>query len=255
MHQRPEALEVRRGDMKSQKYYPQPNRKTLKKSKIYRDSVDTKNNTFKFGNLISGYSFENSFEHKEFSISSPLKGLNFNTVQGFNSNLEIEYTKRYDAFKKYLKLQSQINYSFDTQKVRGTLGFRYKFNNINDLNVGFSAGIKVKQYNNQDPISNLINSLSSLLFEDNYIKLFENRFIETRYGQELFNGFRIGTSISFENRRALFNSTDYATLNQDDKSYTTNNPKDALNFVSAPFENHNLLKFKFDGAIDLDKNT
>ena len=26
---------------------------TLKKSKIYRDSVDTKNNTFKFGNLIS----------------------------------------------------------------------------------------------------------------------------------------------------------------------------------------------------------
>ena len=114
---------------------------TLKKSKIYRDSVDTKNNTFKFGNLISGYSFENSFEHKEFSISSPLKGLNFNTVQGFNSNLEIDYTKRYDKFKKYLRLKSQINYSFDTQKVRGTLGFRYKFNNINDLNVAFSAAL------------------------------------------------------------------------------------------------------------------
>ena len=222
---------------------------TLKKSKIYRDSVDTKNNTFKFGNLISGYSFENSFEHKEFSISSPLKGLNFNTVQGFNSNLEIDYTKRYDKFKKYLRLKSQINYSFDTQKVRGTLGFRYKFNNINDLNVAFSAGIKVKQFNDQEPISNLINSLSSLLFEDNYMKLFENRFIEARYGQELFNGFRVGTSISFENRRALFNSSDYTTLNQDDKSYTSNNPKDALNFVSAPFENHNLLKFKFDGAI------
>ena len=222
---------------------------TLKKSKIYRDSLDTKNNTFKFGNLISGYSFENSFEHKEFSISSPLKGLNFNTVQGFNSNLEIDYTKRYDKFKKYLRLKSQINYSFDTQKVRGTLGFRYKFNNINDLNVAFSAGIKVKQFNDQEPISNLINSLSSLLFEDNYMKLFENRFIEARYGQELFNGFRVGTSISFENRRALFNSSDYTTLNQDDKSYTSNNPKDALNFVSAPFENHNLLKFKFDGAI------
>ena len=73
---------------------------TLKKSKIYLDSVDTKNNTFKFGNLISGYTYENSFEHNEFSISSPLKGFNFNTVQGFNSNLEIDYTKRYDEFKK-----------------------------------------------------------------------------------------------------------------------------------------------------------
>ena len=46
------------------------------------------------------------------------------------------------------------------------------------------------------------------------MKLFEKRFVEARYGQELFNGFRIGTSVSFENRRALFNSSDYTTLNQ-----------------------------------------
>ncbi len=222
---------------------------TLKASKTYRDSVDLKNNKFKLGNLLFGYNYKNSFEHKKFDISSPLAGVNFNTVQGFNTMVDINYTKRYDEFKNYLAIENQVNYSFDTQILRGTVGFRYKFNNINNLNIGFSAGLKVQQFNDQDPISRPINFLSSLLFEENYMKLFENRFVKINYGQELFNGFRFGTSLSYENRRGLFNSTDYTTLNQDDKSYTSNNPLDPLNFDSAPFENHNILKFKFNGAI------
>ena len=220
----------------------------LYKSKTYLDSLDASQNKFKLGNLISGYSYENSFENKVFSISSPLSGLNFNTVQGYNSNLDINYTKRYDEYKKYLSLENQLNYSFETQKLRGTVGFKYKFNNINDLNVGFSAGIKVQQFNDQEPISRLMNDLSSLLFEENYMKLFENRFIKLNYGQELFNGFRFGTALSFENRRGLFNNTDDTFINSDDKSYTSNNPLEPLNFESAPFENHNILKFKFKGA-------
>lgn len=220
----------------------------LYKSKTYLDSLDASQNKFKLGNLISGYSYENSFENKVFSISSPLSGLNFNTVQGYNANLDINYTKRYDEYKKYLSLENQLNYSFETQKLRGTVGFKYKFNNINDLNVGFSAGIKVQQFNDQEPISRLMNDLSSLLFEENYMKLFENRFIKLNYGQELFNGFRFGTALSFENRRGLFNNTDDTFINSDDKSYTSNNPLEPLNFESAPFENHNILKFKFKGA-------
>ena len=230
-------------------YIKKDSLQTLYNSKTYLDSIDAGSNKFKLGNLISGYTYQNSFEDKEFSISSPLNGLNFNTVQGYNSNLEINYTKRYDEYKKYVSLNSQLNYSVETQTLRGTVGFRYKFNNINDLNVGFSAGTKVQQYNNQEPISNLINELSTLLFEENYMKLFENRFVKINYGQELFNGFRFGTALSFENRRGLFNSTDYTFISHDDKSYTSNNPLDPLNFDSAPFENHNIAKFKFNGAI------
>ena len=229
-------------------YIKKDSLQTLYNSKTYLDSIDAGNNKFKFGNLISGYTYENSFEDKEFSISSPLAGLNFNTVQGFNANVDVNYTKRYDEFKNFLAIENQVNYSFDTETLRGTLGFRYKFNNINDLNIGFSTGIKVQQFNAQEPISNLINEASSLFFEDNYMKLFENRFVKINYGQELFNGFRFGTALSFENRRGLLNSTDYITINHDDKSYTSNNPLDPLNFDSAPFENHNILKFKFNGA-------
>ena len=230
-------------------YIKKDSLQTLYNSKTYLDSIDTKNNKFKFGNLISGYSYKNSFEDKELSISSPLASVNFNTVQGFNANVDINYTKRYDEFKNYLVIDNQVNYSFETQTLRGSVGFKYKFNNINDLNIGLSSGIKVQQFNEQDPISSLINEASSLFFEDNYMKLFENRFVKINYGQELFNGFRVGTTFSYENRRALFNRSDYTFINYDDKSYTSNNPLDPLNFDSAPFENHNILKFKFRGAI------
>ena len=221
----------------------------LYKSKTYLDSLDASKNKFKLGNLISGYSYKNSFENRVLSISSPLSGLNFNTVQGYHTNLDINYTKRYDEYKKYLSLENRLNYSFETQKLRGTVDFKYKFNNINDLNIGFSAGIKVQQFNDQEPISSFMNDLSTLLFEENYMKLFENRFIKLNYGQELFNGFRFGTALSFENRRGLFNSTDYTFINIDDKSYTSNNPLEPLNFESTPFENHNILKFKFKGSL------
>lgn len=230
-------------------YIKKDSLQTLKKSKTYRDSVDTKNNKFKFGNLISGYTYENSFEHKQFSISSPLSGFNFNTVQGFNSNLDIDYTKRYDEYKNYVSFQSRLNYSYETQKLRATLGFRYKFNNIDDLTIGFNAGTKVEQFNAQEPISRFLNDISSLAFEDNYIKLFEKRFIALQYGQELFNGFRIRTSASFENRLALFNTTNYTTFNRDTKAYTSNNPIASSEFETAPFENHNIIKFKLDGNI------
>jgi hypothetical protein len=222
---------------------------TLYNSKTYLDSIDANSNKFKLGNLISGYSYENSFENKVFSVSSPLNSFNFNTVQGFNTNLDINYTKRYNEYKKYLSIGGQLNYSFETHRLRGTAGVNYKFNDINDLKIGFSTGIKVQQFNDQEPISSLINELSSLLFEENYMKLFENRFVKLNYEQELLNGFRLYTALSYENRRGLFNNTDYTFIDKADKSYTSNNPLAPLNFESAPFENHNIVKFEFKGAI------
>ena len=94
--------------------------------------------------------------------------------------------------------------------------------------------LKVSSLTIKNLFRDLMNDLSSLLFEENYMKLFENRFIKLNYGQELFNGFRFGTALSFENRRGLFNNTDYTFINSDDKSYTSNNPLEPLNFESSP---------------------
>ena len=222
---------------------------SLKESKTYLDSVDYKSNKFRFRNLLSGYTYKQSFKNKRLRISSPFNGINRNTVQGYNSNLKFNYTKRYDEFKNYLSIDGFMNYSFDTQKTRGGMGAFYKFNNINDLTFGLSTGINVNQFNSQEPISNFVNSISTLYFEKNYMKLYESRFVKVNYSQELFNGFGINTFLTFEDRRALFNINKYTTTQDDISSFTSNNPLDPLNYNTAPFENHKIIKFKINGSI------
>jgi len=48
----------------------------VKKSQPYLDSVDRVRNTFKLGNILGGYDYQNSTKKTRFSISSPLSKLN-----------------------------------------------------------------------------------------------------------------------------------------------------------------------------------
>ena len=199
--------------------------------------------------MITGYTYNTSFESKSIRISSPLNGISRNTVQGYNSNLKINYTKRYDEFKNYLSLSGAINYSFDTQRIRGNVSATYKYNNTDDLTVGLTTGVSVNQFNSKEPISELVNSISTLYFEQSYMKLYESRFVKTYYSQELFNGFSFDSSISYEDRSALYNLNKYSANQNEGFNFTSNNPLDPLNYNTAPFENHTIVKLKINGNI------
>ena len=222
---------------------------SLKESKTYLDSLDNESNKFKLSDLITGYTYNTSFESKSIRISSPLNGISRNTVQGYNSNLKINYTKRYDEFKNYLSLSGAINYSFDTQRIRGNVSATYKYNNTDDLTVGLTTGVSVNQFNSKEPISELVNSISTLYFEESYMKLYESRFVKTYYSQELFNGFSFDSSISYEDRSALYNLNKYSANQNEGFNFTSNNPLDPLNYNTAPFENHTIVKLKINGNI------
>lgn len=226
----------------------------LKKSKPYLDSVDTANNTFKITDIIGGYSYQNSHKSYSITVSSPLKGVNFNTVQGFNSYLDLNFTKQYDDYNRYLSIGTKINYGEADDRLRAVGNFRFKFNNINDRYISFSAGIKTQQFNNSEPISPLINGISSLIFEDNYMKLYDKSFGEAFFSQELFNGFRLYSSLAYERRKALFNNTDYTFRNEDHDSYTSNNPRDAFNDITPSFNTHNIVKLNVNARINFAQN-
>lgn len=230
-------------------YIKKESLQTLKASKTYRDSIDLVDNKFKIRDLISGYSFSKSFDSKSLSVSSPFAGINLNSVQGYNSNLIVNYTKRYDDFKKFISIEGRLNYSFDAPELRGSIGARYRFNSIDYLTVSLNAGIQVQQFNAQKPISNTLNSISTLFFDDNYMKLYENRFIKASYNQELFNGFGIRSTLSYEDRRGLFNISKYSAQNNETSDYTSNNPLAPLNYTTAPFINHTIVKFKINSTI------
>ena len=214
---------------------------TLRSSKTYLDSIDTENNKFKIINLLTGYSFKNSFKKRSFRISGPLEGVHFNTVQGYNVSLDANFTKRYNNYKNFVSIDGDLNYSVETKRLRGTLGGRYKFNAINNATAWANFGTKTQQFNRSNPISNLHNDISSLFFENNFMKIYDKQFAEIGYAQELFNGLRFSSQIAYENRKVLFNTSDEVINPQDNIKYTSNNPLAPNDFGSAPFTNHDLI--------------
>jgi hypothetical protein len=214
---------------------------TLRSSKTYLDSVDTENNKFKIINLLTGYSFKNSFKKRSFRISGPLEGVHFNTVQGYNVSLDANFTKRYNNYKNFVSIDGDLNYSVETKRLRGTLGGRYKFNAINNATAWANFGAKTQQFNRSNPISNLHNDISSLFFENNFMKIYDKQFAEIGYAQEIFNGLRFSSQIAYENRKVLFNTSDEVINPQDNIKYSSNNPLAPNDFGSAPFTNHDLI--------------
>jgi len=226
----------------------------VRDSKTYKDSIDGVNNKFKIGKLFSGYNYSNTYKNWNAGITSPISTFTFNTVQGWNANISAYYRKNYDEYKRYFSLSGTVNYGFSDDRLRGTLAATYKFNNISRPFLTIFGGITTQQFNASEPISKSLNSGFSLFSEQNYMKIYENSFAQIAYSNELFNGFRLNSSISYQNRKALFNTTDQAWYPKDNREYTSNNPLDDTAYGIAPFNNHTIFKLDISGRINFDQD-
>ncbi len=216
---------------------------TLRKSQKYLDSIDRKNNRFKWHNPITGYTYENSYKNWDLNYDGPFPKVNFNTVQGWNGGVGLSFFKSYDENRtKWLSINTRAIYGVSDERVRITGGITKRFNRVNRLQLSLSGGSEVTQFNPSEPILPFINSVASLFFERNYMKVYELNYGRFGYSQELFNGFRIRTTIGYEQRKPLFNTTDYVTLPADNVTYTSNNPLDPTDVVNAAIDEHNIIK-------------
>lgn len=222
----------------------------VKDSKVYKDSVDTVKNKFKLGDIIGGYTYSNTHENWSAGITSPIEAISFNTVQGWNANIGAFYRKNYNDYEKHLTIGGNINYGFSDDRLRGTLYAQYKFNNKSRPYLTVAGGVATQQFNSSEPISKLINTAFSMFSEQNFMKIYENSYIQTSYSNELFNGFRLNSSLSYQRRQALFNTTDQSWYPQANRDYTSNNPIDETAYGIAPFATHNIVKFTVDARIN-----
>ena len=216
---------------------------TLRKSQKYLDSIDAKGNKFKFYKVLTGYNYKNSFKKYSFNYQglTNLASLTFNTVQGWNLDSGFSFNKWDDEKGKYTRINSTFNYGFSDDRLRVTASYYHKFNNTNDAYFYLKGGSAVSQFNANEPISGFINTISSLFFKNNYMKLYNKEFVTASYGQEVTNGIFLSGKVAFENRKTLKNTTDYTLIKSDDL-YTSNNPLAPLDFIAQPFTNHHLAK-------------
>ncbi len=217
----------------------------IKNSAAYMDSLDRKNNRFKIGNLLTGYTYKNTLKQYTWSYEGlvDIKSLGFNTVQGWNIGNEFKFVKTNKDKGSVTDIGAVLNYGFAEDRLRAVGTVQHLFNKIDRKKLSLTGGSTIEQFNADQPISKLLNSASTLFFKDNYMKLYNREFVKATYSQEVYNGIMAEGTLEYNQRKALFNNTDYVIFNRD-KAYTSNHPLDPENDTYAGFAQHHLVKAK-----------
>lgn len=214
---------------------------TKKKSEKYLDSIDGKHNKFGISDILMGYSYKKSFKKWSINYDGPLMSTAFNTVQGWKTQVGLSYNKRNTEKRTYTQIGSRFDYGFSEKQLRVTGNFVHKFNNTNNALIAINGGSSVAQFNGSNPISAMVNTFSSLLFKNNFMKLYEKNFIAANFGREVINGLNLNMNLEYSERKPLWNTTDQSITKTDD-IYSSNNPLMPYDYVTSAFEKHNLVK-------------
>ncbi|TXD53210.1 MULTISPECIES: DUF5686 and carboxypeptidase regulatory-like domain-containing protein [unclassified Polaribacter] len=214
--------------------------KVIRKSKKYLDSLDAKGNKFGWLDPLKGYTHRNSYKNNSFSYNGPLVRTGFNTVQGINASAGFSYFEQINEEGKWWTASIIANYGFSDKRVRPTFSFTKKWDNFSKPRLTISGGTITPQFNEREPIFKLNNTIASLFYRNNYMKIYEKTFTEVRYSEEIRNGFYVESSLEYAKRTPLFNTTDYSFAKQNDTGYTSNNPLDQTDFTNGAFEEHTI---------------
>ncbi|MGV3460562.1 MAG: DUF5686 and carboxypeptidase regulatory-like domain-containing protein [Flavobacterium sp.] len=226
----------------SEDYTKKDSIKELRASKVYLDSTDRVNNKFRWLNPVTGYTYTNSYENWSLNYSGIIRGLGFNTVQAYHLAPSFYFTKRNPEKRTYTTIGTNLNYGFAEQRFRATGTISRKFSNFTQRTLTLSGGSSIEQYNPERPINRIVNSISTLFFRENYMKLYNKEFIRLDYSEEVVNGLYVFAGGEYSRRHHLRNNTNFSTLKDAHKPYTSNNPMLPYDYFTPTFETHNIFK-------------
>ena len=222
---------------------------TKHKSKAYLDSIDKKRNKFGFMDIISGYTYSNSYKKRSFTYDGPLFSTSFNTVQGWKAQIGFSYNQRNEDKRTFYSIGTRINYGFAEQKLRGSVYYSQKLENKHNSFLTLSGGSYVNQFNSSNPITENINTVSSLFFKNNFMKLYEKNSAIISFSSEVTNGIRLNASVEYGERKPLFNTSFQASVKSKD-AYSSNNPLLPLDELTPAFTKYNLVKTNLTARFD-----
>jgi len=205
----------------------------LRETKEYLDSLDKKSNKFDIvGGILDGFYYSNSYKKSYFFTNSVLEMLQFNTIEGLAFDIRPSYTKYNPKTYKSHRFKPSLRYGISNKQFNAKLLYSYYYNPIKKAYVTIQAGKYVDQLNGRDPIKPFINTIHTLLLEENFAKLYDKTFLNILNVQEVVNGIQIKYHLEYSNRSPLKNNTDFTLVNYKNKDYSSNTPNPAANFLT-----------------------
>ena len=205
----------------------------VRKDPRYLDSLDAKRNKVTLrGVLFTGQSYTVRKRKESVNFSSLLSSLNYNTVEGAVINFAPNYSKRYEA-RHFLSITPDIRYGITNGHLNPSVSAVYGFGKKYFQNISVAGGRRVYQFNNAGAISERLNSLTTLLSKNNFMKIYEADFFRVGYNAGIGNGLSINAGFQFQDRQPLENLADPVAWTKRNRNYTPNYPTD-LTTVNMP---------------------
>lgn len=153
---------------------------------------------------------------------SPLLHLNFNPAEGYNVHTNLIYTNR---AKRPFKLTYTPRYAFARKKFTGKGAMELSFGKQYHRTIlQLEGGRYIQQYNQEKPISELLNTFANLLSERNYLRILEKDYGRFSFEQGLAENYKLYGHAEFAQRYKLENVTTQTWFNRDDRTYASNIP-------------------------------
>ncbi|MBL7865843.1 MAG: carboxypeptidase-like regulatory domain-containing protein [Cyclobacteriaceae bacterium] len=165
-------------------------------------------------------------------IHTPWGG--FNTVEGWNLIYRMSFYKRWvkkdslnpDLRPKTYRLQISpiARYAFSRKVLSGIMRVDFR---TQTRRFTLEGGKYIHQYNGDEPIHPLVNTLTTLFLEDNLMKLYEREYVDFRWREQVSKFVTTYTQWTWSHRSELANASSITWVDYKEKDYTPNAPVNA----------------------------
>ncbi len=169
--------------------------------------------------------------------------LGFNTVDGFFIGQKLTYYKDFTKKQREnrLSITPEVVWAINRKAVMWDVAASLTYAPMRRGNASFGVGHLSNDYNGLRGMYPLENTVSSLFFRRNYLKLYEDDYVEASNTIDLANGLQLYANALYSRRKMLDNHSDYSFFYRDSREYTPNIPVNAE--LDAPPTDHTSTVF------------
>ncbi len=193
----------------------------IKESKSYQDSTDKRVNKPTALGIITGYNFRK--QHKKFQVDFPslFNIVNYNTVEGVTFQLKFNIRKVFEDNRR-ITFEPVVRYGAANRHFNGMATLSFRNSQLHDEHFTLSGGKFISQFNEVQPQMEFGNTWQSLIFRNNFMKLYEHYFVKLSYAREIYNGIDASLSVNYAQRFPLENTSHFSFFKKVKNEYTPN---------------------------------
>lgn len=147
----------------------------------------------------------------------------FNTVEGFGVSYGVTYLE-YAQNNSNWSVTPRIRYGFSNKELNSDLSLSWYYKPKKRGAINFSIGSTYLDLNPNGSLSSLQNTLNTLFFEQNFMKLYRKEYVSLGIGRELVGNLYFSVGTEMARNYSVTNTQDYVFRDIKERNFSSNNP-------------------------------